>query len=407
MALTVLSEPFNVSPAYNDLIVMVNSTDTASAGFKFIGEVKNSGGTTLAKLKAPVLYGETAGVFNIQRIIESYVGYDFDLENTCASTLPNQASIFKYKIELGQGNSTTEYTNLTTITNWAWNAAMTRRNFSTMASGDFLIESTASTAKFLTTQRSKRIKLNQWDWLYYLHKYNPAPFSVAFARYKSYNAAGSLLKTVDITIGTIVSADLYAVGKVPSGRNVNSITGGEIMAGTAPVIHAAATYYTIALYDNANVKVTEEYTINLNDDCSRFDSYNIYYLNPMGGFDSFMFDKVKKNSFEPTRRPMKRNIYAKSSNNYAPDLTKHQFVNYDTTETETMVLNSDWITDAESVAMHELIASPIVFLHKYGDTYYTPVTLLTNKWEEKQTNFEQLFNCQIEIRLDSERVQRG
>jgi len=406
MALTIHQQPQYITPAYNDVIVLASSTNYLSGDFRYIAEIKDPSNNTLAKLKTPLIYGSNKGVVNAQRILESYVSYDFDVENSCQFQCPDQNSLFQYEIEMGEEWSSTEYLNITSINGWVMNAAMNRRNYSGYVSGDWIMD-TGRSAKFLTNQRSKRIRLNQWDWIYFISYYTLVPYSIYFFRYKSYDASG-LLKTVDVAYsGDAISGNTYRIYKIPSGRNIAEIDSGEIMAGTAPIIHAAATYYTIEVYDTASTKISETYTQYLKDDCTRFDSVNIYYLNPMGGFDSFMFDKVKNETYRPERKQMKRQTYELNGTTYENNIDKHALVNYDTTETQTIVLNSDWVNDAESIALHELISSPVVFMQISGDSFYTPVTVENDNWEQKETTVEELFNCTLTVKLDSERLQRG
>ncbi len=407
MAITVHQQPTLVTPAYNDILCLLSSTNYLSGDFRYVAEIKTSGGTTIAKLKTPVIYGTDKGVVNAKRILESYVTYDFDVTNTLNGTCPNQSSLMKYEIEIGEEWDGTEYLNQTSINAWIFNGAFSRRNYSTYVSGEWVMNSGTS-SKFLTNQRSKRVKVNQWDWLYFIAYNNPLPFFATFVRYKSYDASG-LLKTVDVTYTAAaeITTGEYGINKVPSGRNIANIDSGEITAGTMPIIHAAATYYTIEVYDNSNAKISETYTIYLNEDCTRYDSVNIYYLNPMGGFDSFMFNKVRNDTYQPNRKQMKRQTYELSGMSYAKNINKHEIVNYDTTERQTVVLNSDWINDAESIAMHELISSPVVFMQVSGESYYTPVTVSNDNWDQKETAVEGLFNVTLTVQLDSERLQRG
>ena len=404
MSFSIIQQPIAVSPAYNDRIFLANSSNSSSGSYLYVAEIKNGAGTTLAKLKTPVIFGSAYGVFNVQRILEAYINYDFDILDTCDSTCPEQNSVFKYEVEFGEDISGTETLNITSISQWVWGAAMTRRNFATFSSGEWVIKP-GNTAQFLTNRRGKNIRATQSDWLYYLHYYNPLPYYVDFARYKSYNAAGSLLKTTDVQIVTDpIGPDIYAIGKVPSGRNIANIDAGEILAGTMPIIHAAAAYYTISIYDNSNVLSTEEYRIDLVDSCTQFRDIDIYYLNPMGGFDSFQFDLYNTSTFSPNRKTMKRNVYELTGTNYEYNLTKHSKVNYETTEKKTSVLNSDWLSVLEVEAMHELISSPIVFMRDGAD--YIPVNVINSEW--KQDSYEALVSCELTIEFaEVERVQRG
>ena len=405
--ITIVQSPEQISPAYNDLIYLVESNNYASAGFKFICVLKDGAGTTLAKLKAPILNGSTnQGVFNIQRIVESHTDYQFSLG---LITFDETESTFEYEVEFGEEGAGVEHENLTSVTKWVWDAAMTRRNFGSFASGDWGITGTApSDTQFLTTQRRRRRRNDQTDWLYFLTQPFPLAFWINYATYRSYDSNGSLLKTVTafsgVGLGTIGN---WYVGKVPSGSNLDDVVIGQVVSGTLPVIDPVAAYYTVQLYDNNDQPRTEEYRIDILDECSRFDSVNIFYLNPMGGFDSFVFDLLNRNFYDTVHLQMKQQRYELGDDTYGYNLNKHGLMNYDTVETQRVQLNSNWINNQESNAMHELIASPVVFMYYPGDDFYIPVTVTNTTWEEKQIGVDKLFNAQIEVKLDSERLQRG
>jgi hypothetical protein len=398
--LTILQQPSDISPVHNDLIFLVESTNYASAGFQFIAEIKDNG-TVIGKVKAELLPGTDKGVFNVQRIIESYVTYDFDLSNSL--TYFNPDGLFEYEVEFGETYSDTEYLDQTSVTNWAFNGAMNRKDFSTYASGEWVLHSGGTNTKFLTNQRRKQIREDQWDWLYFIEQPAGLSFFPAYATYKSYSADGTLLKTVTVTYATGATSGDYFLGKVPSGRNTSEI--GSVLSGTLPVIDALAAYYTIAIYDDNDNRLTEEYRLDLVDGCSRYDSINVWYLNPMGGFDSFMFNMVNRINYDVQQKQMRRQRYELVGDTYLPNLQKHGLANYDTKETKRMTLNSDWINDQEADALHELVSSPVVFVQLDGETDYTPVTLTTRSWEKKNENTDGLFNAQIEILFDMERRQ--
>lgn len=401
--ITVVQSPSEVSPAFNDHIFLVESTNYASADFKFIAVIKDNG-TEIAKLKAPILNGSTdQGVFNVQRIIESYVGYDFDLN---LASFDNNNSTFEYEIEFGEEGAGVEHLNITSVTRWAWNAAMTRRNFAQYASGDWGIQGTTQyEAQFLTTQRRRRMRNEQVDWLYYLVKPSPIAFWVEYTVYRSYDAAGNLLKTVNMQYGTLSPSGEWVVDKVPSGQNLLDADSGSVLSGSLPVVDPVAAYYTVTLYDNNDQPRTEAYRIDVIPDCSRHTPITLSYLNPMGGFDSLQFDLVSRTFYDTERKQMKQQRYELGTDTYTYNINKHALVNYDNIETKRVQLNSDWLNDQESNAVHEMIASPTVFM--IVDNEYFPVTITNTTWEEKSIGVDSLFNAQIEIKFDSERLQRG
>ena len=101
MAITINREPADVAPVYSDISYVVTSTNYAQPNFKFIAVVKNAAGTILAKLKAPIFHGTTdKAVFNLSRILQNYVTYDFTQTLTTIEKCTN--SYLAYSVEFGE-----------------------------------------------------------------------------------------------------------------------------------------------------------------------------------------------------------------------------------------------------------------------------------------------------------------
>lgn len=410
MSLSVIQQPSIFTPAYNDVVFVVQSTDYASAGFQFMGVVKNSGGTTIHNLKAKIYLDSTnKGVFNLKRILESYVEHDFHLLRVApydelGYLTGRQSSIFEFEFEMGQegGDPVVEHPNLQSITGFVFNGALSRRDFASYASGNFVVKA-GNTGYFLTDQ-TKIIRQNQYDWLYYI-EYAAIAQAVNRTVYKSYNNSG-LLKTVEVatTAGTL---NTYTYGRVPSGRNTNLINPSDITSGTLPVIHPSATYYTIELLKVSGATCSEVYTVTLDDECNQYNQYNIWYLNKQGGFDSFMFDLKSFDKVGVERSQYKRSNYELSST-YAYNNDKAAVVNYDLRYGQKLTLHSDWLNDAQASDLEVLIDSPVIFMQKYGDTFYTPINIDNNEWEKSLDVNNPLRVCKLEIVVaDNNRRQHG
>ena len=143
-------------PAYNDNLWVVQETSTGITGnfnFKFICDVKNTSDDLLTRIKAPLHFGSNnRGVFNIARVLESYVTHDWDFTDTASQSCTN--SFFDYKLEFGYEYSTgatspIEQTlaELTVTGNTVWNAALSPREFLNYDEGNYLMEA-SSTATF-------------------------------------------------------------------------------------------------------------------------------------------------------------------------------------------------------------------------------------------------------------------
>lgn len=372
MALSITQQPNQYAPAYND----TNFVITESSGgiytkdnFKFIAEVKQNT-TSLAKLKVPIYYGSTnKGVFNIGRILENYVSYDFNYGDTLASGCTN--SIMDYKVEFGYEYSATatgsvvEYTNLTSATGSVWNASLSAIDLVNYA-GQYTMD---GDGLFLTPIRNKRIYRNQKDWLYAIR-----------------NTATSAVITYSDASTQTLTLPTSKVVRIPSGSQLT--------------IPSGATYYDIVL-KNGGTTLSETYRVTIIDECSKYDTTDLFFLNSLGGFGSFRFNKVRRDTYDIQRKQFKSNPYTLGAS-YGYETSSFKSKTYDTNLTHKVKMFSNWITEEQSQWLLDLVSSPVVFAY---DGTLVAVNVDANTYEVKKHIQDNAFFVELDVTysLDSKR----
>lgn len=365
MALSITQQPNANAPAYNDTNFVITESSGAiytKDNFKFICEVKQNT-TSLAKLKAPIYYGSTnKGVFNISRILENYVTYDFNINDTLASGCANSA--MSYKVEFGYEYSTSptgsvvEYTNLTSATGNVWNASLNAIDLVNY-NGQYTMD---GDGKFLTPIRSKIIHRTQKDFLYAIR--NTATSAVI-----TYSDAST--QTLSLPTSTIV--------RIPSGSQLS--------------IPIGATYYDIVL-KNGGTTLSETYRVNIIDECSKYDTTDLFFLNSLGGFDSFRFNRVRRDTYDTMRKMYKANPYGLGTS-YGYDTFSFNSRVYDMNTSHRVKLFSNWITEAQSEWLKDLIDSPIVYM--YDGTTLVAINIETANYEVKKHVQDKVFNLELDV----------
>lgn len=358
MAITINTEPNDIAPVYSDISYVVTSTNYAQSNFKFVAVVKNAAGTILAKLKAPIFHGTTdKGVFNISRILQNYVTYDFTQNLGTMTKCLN--SYIGYSVEFGEEYGGTEYLNLTSDTGkYAWNGLFNLYGSETAAT--YKIDVPSSSPKFLTRVRTRRVTRVQYDYLHFL--------LMGFActpKIIAYNAAGSVLATSEIKLPWTASTSDLSQFMVRFGAGVvqlNALTAGELESGTAGnVIPSGTAYYTIQIQTGGSPG-SEVYRFDIVEECSKYTPQYLYFLNPLGGFESVRCGMASRDKYNVSRKQFKRNNYTLSGNTYAYDTTKHGLTNYAVEKTKEVTLNTNFLNETEFEWLQDLIASPVVFL---------------------------------------------
>ena len=360
MAITINTEPNDIAPVYSDISYVVTSTNYAQSNFKFVAVVKNAAGTIIAKLKAPIFHGTTdKGVFNITRILQNYVTYDFT--QSLASISKCTSSYLAYSVEFGEEYGGTEYLTLATDSGkYVWNGLFDL--YGSESTATYQITFPSTTPKFLTRVRTRRVSLAQTDYLYFLRG---AVGASAEIQVKAYNAAGTLLATSQIK-NTFTDAGEKSefLLRCPAGPdNLNDITAGNLTSGTAgDVIPASTSYYTMQAIDAGSQLGSELYRFDVVEECSKYTTQYLYFLNPLGGFESVRCSMASKDKYNVSRKQFKRNNYTLTGNTYAYDTSKHGITNYAVEKTKEVELNTNWLNEVEFEWLQDLIASPVVFL---------------------------------------------
>lgn len=106
-----------------------------------------------------------------------------------------------------------------------------------------------------------------------------------------------------------------------------------------------------------DVNVTNEIRFDL--DCDRFDSKTVHFRNKLGGVDSYPFTMKNRK-----RGNVDKQTYGKNSDVYGTEVYSAVYAgSYE----ESFELNSDWLTDAESEWLFQIINSPQVWVEIDGE----------------------------------------
>ena len=167
------------------------------------------------------------------------------------------------------------------------------------------------------------------------------PVAISSVRIRQYSDAGSLLATTSQAI-------TYAGGTRVYNINPEKMTGFSLNANTA--------YYDVELMIGANV--AESKRIYITEPCTNYGTYRLHWLNQYGGWEAYNFTAVNQKSIEVNRTQYKKML---PLGYIDADRLK---VNYNTEITDNVLINSDWITDAQSEWMQGLFESPLIWLER-------------------------------------------
>jgi len=289
------------------------------------------------------------------------VSYDWNYNDSAASGCTN--SIMDYKVEFGYEysasatGSVTEYTNLTSATGSVWNAALNPIDLVNYA-GQYTMD---GDGLFLTPIRSKTIHRTQKDWLYAIR-----------------NTATTALVTYSDASTQTINLPSTKVVRIPSGSQLT--------------IPGAATYYDIQLKLGGTV-LSETYRVNLIDECSKYDTTDLFFLNSLGGFDSFRFNRVRRDNYDIQRKQFKSNPYTLGAT-YGYTTSAFKQKTYDTNMTHKVKMFSNWITEEQSEWLLDLFTSPVVYAY---DGTLVAVNIDATTYEVKKHIQDNAFFIELDM----------
>lgn len=110
MAMTLKAAPQVLTPAYNPIKFIYDSTNKNLGGFKYIFEVYESGtANQIAEYRVLPVYSTGYGEIDLTKLLQSKVSFDLEPTNTTVYNAPN--SHYKYDLKVGE-----EYLTTTTFT---------------------------------------------------------------------------------------------------------------------------------------------------------------------------------------------------------------------------------------------------------------------------------------------------
>ena len=396
MAITVRQQPANLFPAYNDAVYIVTSSNVAQPNFKFVADIYVNS-VKVDRMLIPPHPTELSGKVNVSPLLESRVSVDVSADDN--RILPNNNSYVLYEVKFGEAygsSGTVIYPNLTNISGkYLWNAVLDYPTFCNYTSGDYIGE-------FLTEhpylKSGMDLMVDDNAWLYW-NNYN---LDTSYVKVMTYNSANTLIGTFKIDNKYSTSRFL----RIPTGPyNILNIPDAQFTLGVQPILTGAESYYTVQTFNSSNVLISSLARYNIVDNCSRYEKRRLQFLNELGGYDTFNFTLVSKETMDIERSIFKKDLGSYgSSYSFVNSPNDRAYSQYHTKIKDKVSIQSDWVTEQQLAWLEQLVTSPDVRLD--DGTYLIPINITNTTFEKKKVVNEKLFNLQLEYTLSYDRYRQ-
>jgi hypothetical protein len=188
---------------------------------------------------------------------------------------------------------------------------------------------------------------------------------------------------------------IQSIGVGPD--NINNST---LATGSQPVIDSTVYSYSVVLQDNTNTATSPTMYFTVDKRCSKFEPKNLWWLNRLGGFDSYDFTMRNKKNVVSSRTEYTR-IIGSLDTSVSPDQWNYTIGDRGRTTmsvnvNESNQYQSNWLTELEAAWMEELFTSPEVYTMD-GNGDLDPLIIKTTNFEEKVKSVTKNINYIIDV----------
>jgi hypothetical protein len=391
MAITILRSPQQATPAHNPIVWEFSSTNTTQANFSFLVELTVNG--TVYNYYQVFPEAGTTAKFDASEIARAVVNSPFVANFGLFQDYDNAIATFAIRVREKYGTPPVEQGSWTTITSnvFAFNGALKHPRWIDF---DFSIYNLLQTdgALLLTDfPRSKQFfcGLNE---RVYLSVVNSDQAGNVRAIVSLYDLNGNYINgaTPTATSSRINLFDASPQALIDDGIGITESD-------------FAQCYYYEVIFRRQTVSPnnnSEAFRIYVDRTCSRYPTVRLHFLNKLGAWDSFSFNKLSMNNTDVTATHYQRNAGQWSNSNvWTYDRLNGSLMTVAKTSMDTMTVNSDWLPqEVQQWLAETLYESPAVYMEisNYEEltgspsvystyTVFEPVNIVNAKYEKKQS----------------------
>jgi hypothetical protein len=140
--------------------------------------------------------------------------------------------------------------------------------------------------------------------------------------------------------------------------------------------------------------------------CTNHSVYRLHFKNKLGAFDSFSFIRASQINTNIERKKYERGKVQPQSASTSTYYIKNRFeTDFYTQYEHTIKINSDWITETQSVWLEELLTSPEVYLDISTDV--VAVNIVDTNYTQRQHKTDKIFNLELSIKYTFKETRQG
>lgn len=417
-------EPTEYSLAYNDNRYVISSTQwTSTLRFRVnILPLNYPVAPAIASLVVYPSVGIYQGTpfqnhawFDVSRIMQSLLSHDVNIpaaDHQAFAANGNSHAEYFLSIQEEDIDPTTDRYYQVGVTIFrpksVWNGVQSLTDWLDFDYSNFTINTASTTKRFLTSAPSTRyVNTDQSAWLHYIVTDKYATM-YEIKSYSEADAGGSLLAT-GVVASPYSTASTYdsRFWRIPIGPyDITNIDASLMSASTPTTVLNGAKSYVIRMLNTSLVQVSEAVTFNVDQQCSKYEPVRIHWLNKLGGIDSLNFNLKSIDKTDVKRESYQQQHHTFTGFTYDYTKASRGQVDYDIKMSEKLKVNTDYLTEAESIWMQDLFTSPVLYRELNNELIAMNIT---GKSIQKKTSLnDKLMQYTFDLNYSLEnRRQRG
>jgi len=392
MAVTIVSSPASPTPVYNEQFLSATSTQTAQPNFTYTIIVTDVITSTViatdyvkADINGKLLYD--IGTY-AEKYVQNYIPVNLYGWKKCA----NATRKIRFNIGETYGATPTYYAGANTDYIVS-NAGLDKIYMAPYSPNYICYDTTIPNLVFGTTLPNKTY-VDRSLYLYVLCQANVGEFTTL--EVATFDSAGTQLGAYQIDrpdSGTGLYSDNYQCIGVGY-KDLLGITAPFVIvnAGTYPIITSSVASYKLWATDGSNTTLLQTITVDCNP---RFEVYTLHYLNSKGGYESINCSLAHTLSSTKLVSTFKKSMWTFPSGIPTLDPALLGEKVQGVTIQDNLILNTDWLTDAEFAIHKDLFTSTDVRLDLGSSTTYKGVKVTDTGYTTFNT--ERLRQLQINL----------
>lgn len=274
----------------------------------------------------------------------------------------NQGAVINGDVIFADGRKFTSDVELTVTGSTAWNGALSHIQLKDYSVDDYLL-SAVTPSKLLTNipQDSFRVRENT---VLGVLAYNDGTTGRRLVisdgtttKFRTLNSSGKEIIYLPVGPGNLDEPAFTLFG----GPNV-------------PITSSPSNGYSYWVATSAMVPVSEVYNVEFDYTCTKWDEYQLVFLDRLGSLGSFSFYYLNQETQDITRISNNYTIGDLDSGTWKFNVNERGFINTNVEVTDRIRLNTGWLSNEESQYIQELFSSPVVWLNLTNELW--PVNII-------------------------------